>query len=85
MPEGPSLSREEAIAIQADQLAEWKLLLNPTAYRYLEHWARSTNDTAQPFQIRRGLELTRRVEGMALSLGINCMAAYLDSMGKAVR
>jgi len=53
------LSVEEGIKIQTEQLAEWKQLLLPHVYEYLEKRAVKDNHLAKDgFSIRRGSDLS---------------------------
>lgn len=55
-------TKEELLAVQSEQLAEWKATLNPVTYQALVEWVEACNKEAKtPNDIVRGTQLTEFV------------------------
>lgn len=58
MYERPKFTLADALKVQSEQLADWKLKLNDECYNALELVALASNkDIAEPFDIKRGSAL----------------------------
>jgi len=54
-----TFTKDDALNIQSEHLAEWRERLIDDCYADLERWTKETNDeVTDPYQIRRGNQLT---------------------------
>jgi len=64
-----TFTKEDAIKIQAQQIAKWRTVLQPAVADALEAYATSTNDSVRnPYDIRRGTTLDGWVANTASAL-----------------